>query len=1584
MNFSLPFKGQIAFLALISFTVTVQLKAQDISATPVLINTGTFLGETKALRDLPVVSTEAYNVMAAKANKKLLNPRLKDRSYPYASTALPKGPDAAWQKEMGKNQSKNRAPILNFDGQTSPYYPPDCNGSVGPNHYFQTVNTTYAIYNKSGTKVAGPTDLNLVFGSVTGSSCNDGDPIILYDDQADRWLFVEFSLCGTNNYMLIAVSSTPDPTGTYYAYSFDVADTPDYEKMGVWRDGYYMATNTDPGTDIYVFEREAMIAGAASPKMVAFDNPNRPTSIDGFMCIPPIDNDGSFAPAGSPGLFIAMNDDAIAGGSDQLWIYELSVNWTNPSSSTFARTQQLNVTAFDSNFGNNWTNIKQPGTTQELDAIPQVIMNVPQYRNFGTYQSIVCCHTVDVDGTDHAGIRWYELRKTTGNWTIRQQGTYAPDANSRWMGSIMLNATGKIGLGYSISSSTVYPGIRYCGQSSNAYANATNALDVAEEIIQTGSYSQTDAERWGDYSLLSVDPTDNETFWFTSQYVGSGSTRKSKIASFKIIASPTAITQAATAITASSATLNGTVNPSGLATDYYFNWGTSTAYGNVTATVSAGSGSANVAVNAGITGLTPGTTYHFSLVAINGDGTTNGSDLTFIPGQAEVTTSAITSITATTATGGGNVTSDGGSTVTRGVCWGTSVNPTILNSLTTNGIGLGSFTSSISGLVPNTLYHVRAYVTNIAGTAYGNDVSFTSASLSVPVATPASGISTSSFTANWNAVEGATAYNLDVSAYPTFSIGGGSSTLTEGFTTGVVAPAGWIFTAIGGTYTTAGNYGAASPSLKLDATGDAVETPTLASAATQLNFWYKGQTTNALSVLKVEGYDGSSWVTIESISSLATTGTTITYTSSTTPALPANIVKFRFTYTKSSGNLALDDINIVSGGQVPSFIAGYENLSVNSVSQSVTGLAALTPYYYRVRATNGSITTLNSNVITVNTSAGTTPNLSITPATLSGFTYVFGNGPSNSQSFKLSGSLLTGAPGILIVTGSINYEVSNDNISFGETTSIDYSSATLNDTPVYIRLKAGLSIGDYNLELIANTGGGAPSVNISCSGSVTSLLPPGITAGSLTTFGNQTVNTVSAEKNYTVSGSNLIDNIIITPPAGFEVSLTPGSGFVTNPGSITLIQTGGIVTSTPVYVRFAPTSIQAYSGNILHTSTNATAQDVAVSGAGITASTTPQIVISQVYGGGGNSGATFTNDFIELFNRGTSSVNLNGWSVQYASSTGTSWSNSTALTNVTLAPGQYYLIKESSGGTTGAALPTADATGAINMSGTNGKVALVNTTTALSGSCPTGTSIIDFVGYGSANCFEGNAATPVLSNTTAALRNSNGCTDSNQNSADFAVGTPLPRNTTTAFNLCSAATPTLSVTPTSLSGFTYIEGNGPSVSQSYSLSGSNLANIPGRITVTGSENYEVSSDNSTFGNSINIPYSTSTLASTPVYVILKSGLSAASYNNEIITNSGGGATTLNVTGSGSVTPLNTGIKPTESALAAAYSFNKTIFVNMKDNSKGDIFLYNTDGKLICSVPAVQGLNKINVNITGIYIVKVLTLNVNMVKKVWVK
>ena len=892
------------------------LMAQNDVVYPTVLGQGTLKGISQPLKDIPPLTATEMEALKQKAEQKMLNKKLRNREYPFAETAMPKGPDAAWQKTMGNTVSP-KAPIVNFDGQTSPYYPPDCNGTAGPNHYMQTINTTYAIYSKTGALLAGPTNMNLLFGSVTGANYNDGDPLILFDEQADRWLAVEFSISGANNYMLIAVSTTNDPTGTWYQYSFDVADMPDYEKFGIWQDGYYMGDNNGGSNDTYVFERSAMLTGAAAPKMVGFSNAWLPVTIDGFICVPPVDNDGAFAPAGSPGLFIAMNDDAIGGGSDQLWIYELAVNWANTASSTFSRTQQINVTAFDSNFGNTWSNIPQQGVTQKVDAIPQVIMNVPQYRNFGTYQTIVCCHTVDVDATNHAGVRWYELRKTppSTTWVVRQTGTYAPDVHSRWMGSIMLNANNKIGLGYSISSSTMYPSIRYTGQSAGAYANGLGVMDVPEEIIQTGANSQTGYNRWGDYSLMSVDPADNETFWFTTQYIGSGGSRKTKIASFKIGNAPVATTLPATAITSTTATINGTINPNSLPTSYHFEWGTTIAYGTNTAIISAGTGSTNVPVFENLTGLVSGTTYHFRVVATNSDGTTNGSDLTFTPGGAVVTTTAVTGIALTAAVSGGSVSTDGGSAVTaRGVCWATTANPVATGNHTTDGTGTGTFVSNITGLSANTLYHVRAYATNANGTYYGADLTFTTLC----------GVYTLPFTESFSGSSIPTCWSqLD-------NQGGGQI---------------WQFGTITGqspnpsltgnyAYLNSDAYGSGF-SQNADLISPTIDMSGFSSVNLQFKHYFKSYTGSS-GTLSYSINNGSTWTVIQTYTATSATNP-VTFNQAIAGAVGQSAVKFKWNYTGSFGYYwAIDDINITGTGVV--------TLAVTPANQNVTPPAGTTPF----------------------------------------------------------------------------------------------------------------------------------------------------------------------------------------------------------------------------------------------------------------------------------------------------------------------------------------------------------------------------------------------------------------------------------------------------------------------------------------------------------------------------------------------------------------------------------------------------------------------------------------------------------------
>ncbi len=523
-------KNLLTLLGIFLVLGAFNLNAQDEVQSPAMFGTAiahTVIGPVSAL---PALTPEEIALQEVEEAKKIRNPDLQFRNYPYWEENQLKRPDPGLQSEMGTNKGFTGI-IQNWSGQSTTVTPPDDNGTAGPNHYMQTINSKYTIYNKTGTLLAGPTNLNVFFSGLPGGNNNDGDPIVLYDEQADRWMMAEFSGAWSNpDYMMIAVSQTNDPTGTWDAWSFLMNGFPDYMKFGVWRDGYYMGTNTGSGDDIYVFERDVMLAGGASPQMVQFNNPNRPNS--GFHCVLPMDNDGAFAPSGTPGQFITINDNAWGGGSDALWIFELDVDWGTPGSSTFSRVQVLDVDAFDSYFGPTWDNIRQPNS-QKLDAINQILMHRAQYRNFSGAQHLVVNHTVDVDNTDHAGIRWYELEYVGSDWQIRQYGTYAPDADSRWMGSIAMNGNHDIALGYSVSSSSTYPSIRFAGQSASENASATGILDIIETSIFEGSAAQTSWNRWGDYSNLAVDPTNDNTFWYTTQYAISGSTKGTKIASFE-------------------------------------------------------------------------------------------------------------------------------------------------------------------------------------------------------------------------------------------------------------------------------------------------------------------------------------------------------------------------------------------------------------------------------------------------------------------------------------------------------------------------------------------------------------------------------------------------------------------------------------------------------------------------------------------------------------------------------------------------------------------------------------------------------------------------------------------------------------------------------------------------------------------------------------------------------------------------------------------------------------------------------------------------------------------------------------------
>jgi subtilase family serine protease len=434
------------------------------------------------------------------------------------------------------------APVSSFDGiaNVNGVLPPDTNGDVGPNHYVQWVNLSFAIYGKTGQPDTPPT---LIYGPAAGNTLwtgfggpcetrNDGDPIVLYDQLADRWVMSQLALPNSFAgilvapfYQCLAISATPDPTGAYYRYQFAFNKLNDYPKLAVWPDAYYMTINQFSqaslqfaGQGVVAFDRQKMLAGLPAT-MVYFDLPSVDMNLGGML---PADLDGPPPPADSPGYFMQVDDDAWGYAPDELQLWRFHVDWTNASASFFSRGALLPTAPFDSNLCDySRTCLPQPSTTARLDAMADRLMYRLQYRNFGTHESLVVNHTVDADGTDHAGIRWYEVRNPSTTPVIFQQGTYAPDADHRWMGSAAMDGSGNIALGFSVSGVATSPSVRYTGRLAS---DAPGAMTLGEADLIVGSGSQSHGSgRWGDYSMMAVDPADDCTFWYAQEYYASSS-----------------------------------------------------------------------------------------------------------------------------------------------------------------------------------------------------------------------------------------------------------------------------------------------------------------------------------------------------------------------------------------------------------------------------------------------------------------------------------------------------------------------------------------------------------------------------------------------------------------------------------------------------------------------------------------------------------------------------------------------------------------------------------------------------------------------------------------------------------------------------------------------------------------------------------------------------------------------------------------------------------------------------------------------------------------------------------------------------
>ncbi len=504
----------------ISLFLSFSLFGQDYTElnTP-LTSRATYFDTTPPLREMPIVlpgerdRSWKDNIIDNKSVKDEYKTMEADIPEDFIDPVLQKNYPAS-REVMG--------PVVNIDGvgNVNGVYPPDTDGDVGPNHYFQMINLSFAIWDKQGNRLYGPVDNSTLWQGFIGpwTGTNDGDPIVLYDELADRWMASQFAINTSNGsyWQLVAVSAGPDPLGAYHRYAFQMLAFNDYPKLSVWPDAYYATFNMFGSYNrvgVAAFERDSMLAGSPNAQMVYFNQPN------GTFSMLPADFDGTPPPDDAPCYFTHLRTYS----SQNLEIYEFDVDWDNTANSSFTQVATLQPAAFNPNVNG----VPQPNTGTRLDDLAMMMMYRLQYRNFGTYQTLVTNHTVNAGG-GRTGIRWYELRKDTDNWYIYQQGTYAPnDGEYRWMGSIAMNGNGDIALGYSLSSTNTNPSVYYVGRRADA---TLGEMNIPEVKIIGGTGSQSGIDRWGDYSCLSVDPADDSTFWFTTEYQRSG--WKTRIASF--------------------------------------------------------------------------------------------------------------------------------------------------------------------------------------------------------------------------------------------------------------------------------------------------------------------------------------------------------------------------------------------------------------------------------------------------------------------------------------------------------------------------------------------------------------------------------------------------------------------------------------------------------------------------------------------------------------------------------------------------------------------------------------------------------------------------------------------------------------------------------------------------------------------------------------------------------------------------------------------------------------------------------------------------------------------------------------------
>jgi hypothetical protein len=617
---------------------------------PVVIE-GFFIGKSVRLRD--VEADVAFAALAANTGelrgaKEAINrldvlrksARLASAPSEQARTALAATPpgvaDTVAQLGFGLTHH-TPAPRSSFEGMGNAdnaaltgfvVWPPDNDGAVGARHYVQMNNVSFEIFDKrTGATVLGPLPNVAIWSSAKDAAgnprsiCgknNDGDPIVLYDHQADRWILSQFALgafepgppflFGLGGYQCIAVSTSGDPTGSYYLYEFEIVpgsfELPsfglnDYPKLGVWPDGIYLSTNeylASPASG-FQFAFQAASATAIDKWAMYFGKPAKavkfllppPTSPDQpfHFSLQPSHWEGQRPPqpsfgggkhgnerggqlwfAPTPNIFIQNMDYETWGPfpptvqPDGIHHWALHANFHKPERSRLVDLGLIETPPFDSLgafiYDASGLAVPQPGTATTLDVLGQFTMTRAQYRSFPSHDSIVgnvatCVlpsgdTCTDAEGNVQAGgqiaTRWFELRRGRfGGWKLHQAGTWAPDANHRWMGSAGMDREGNLAVGYTVSGPNTYPSVRYATRRAKDPLNKLGGEDSCVEgtASQTAVLGGQPTERWGDYSTISVDPGDGCTFWYTNEFYDAskdscfaGGCWKTQVCSFRL------------------------------------------------------------------------------------------------------------------------------------------------------------------------------------------------------------------------------------------------------------------------------------------------------------------------------------------------------------------------------------------------------------------------------------------------------------------------------------------------------------------------------------------------------------------------------------------------------------------------------------------------------------------------------------------------------------------------------------------------------------------------------------------------------------------------------------------------------------------------------------------------------------------------------------------------------------------------------------------------------------------------------------------------------------------------------------------